>query len=299
MKRELHFSVGKEWENRTLLEFLKAKGFSRQNITDIKKTSNGLLVDGRWEYVNYKLKEQEEVTVVIMEEESSEKIVPVDLPFPVVYEDEDIVVVNKPADMPIHPSLNNYENTLGNAAAYYFEQRKEPFVFRCVNRLDRDTTGLTILAKHGFSAGRLNDQMLRREIKREYYAIVEGIILDDAGRIEAPIGRVDGSTIERCVDEKNGEHAITNYRVIKRMKKHTLVALRLETGRTHQIRVHMKRIRHPLIGDFLYNSGNHDMERQALHSRSLDFKHPVIGTLLHFEAYWPEDMRSIITNDDK
>lgn len=297
MKRELHFSVDGEWQEKTLLEFLKAKGFSRQNITDIKKTKQGLLVDGRWEYVNYKLKGREQVTVVLLEEESSEKIVPVDLPFPVVYEDEDIVVVNKPADMPIHPSLHNYENTLGNAAAFYFEKKNEPFIFRCVNRLDRDTTGLTILAKHGYSAGRLNDQMLRREIKREYYAIVEGVVLDDAGRIEAPIARVDGSTIERCVDAQQGEYAVTNYRVIKRMQKHTLVALRLETGRTHQIRVHMKSIGHPLIGDFLYNPENTDMNRQALHSRSLEFYHPVTGEKMYFEVDLPSDMQEILLEE--
>ena len=290
MKRELHFSVGKEWENRTLLEFLKAKGFSRQNITDIKKTSNGLLVDGRWEYVNYKLKEQEEVTVVIMEEESSEKIVPVDLPFPVVYEDEDIVVVNKPADMPIHPSLNNYENTLGNAAAYYYAKQNKAFIFRCINRLDRDTTGLTILAKHMVSAGILQSQMVERKIKREYLAIVDGRIEEDTGTIDAPIGRKDGSTIERMVDFENGERAVTHYRVLGRKKDATLVALKLETGRTHQIRVHMTHKGHPLLGDFLYNPSDSRMSRQALHAWHLTFTHPITGEEITFEAPISEDM---------
>ena len=249
-----------------------------------------ILLNDVWEYVTCRVKEGDNLCIHICEEESSEKIPPIELPFPVVYEDEDIVVVNKPADMPIHPSLNNYENTLGNAAAYYFAKQNKAFIFRCINRLDRDTTGLTILAKHMVSAGILQSQMVERRIKREYLAIVDGIIEEDEGTIDAPIGRKDGSTIERMVDCENGERAVTHYRVLERKANTTLVALKLETGRTHQIRVHMTHKGHPLLGDFLYNPSDDRMSRQALHAWHLSFTHPITGEEMSFEAPVPEDM---------
>lgn len=252
------------------------------------------MIDGKWVHINHHLNEGDKLIVNIYEEESSDKIPPVNLPFPVIYEDEDILVVNKPSNMPIHPSLNNYENSLGNAAEYYFQNKGENHVFRCINRLDRDTTGLTIIAKHYLAAGILHNEMRDRQIKREYLAIVDGIITSDDGRIDAPIGRANGSTIERCIDYNNGETAITNYHVIKRFSDKTLISLRLETGRTHQIRVHMKHIGHPLIGDFLYNENDRRMTRQALHSHSLDFIHPITMKNMSFTIDLPEDMENIL-----
>ena len=253
MERILEYEISKADAGKTIKDYLQEKGFSGQNIVELKKMKESILLNGVWEYVTCRVKEGDILRIHICEEESSEKIPPVELPFPIVYEDEDIVVVNKPADMPIHPSLNNYENTLGNAAAYYYAKQNKAFIFRCINRLDRDTTGLTILAKHMVSAGILQSQMVERKIKREYLAIVDGRIEEDTGTIDAPIGRKDGSTIERMVDFENGERAVTHYRVLGRKKDATLVALKLETGRTHQIRVHMTHKGHPLLGDFLYN----------------------------------------------
>lgn len=296
MKRELNYKVGEEWAGKQILDFLRENNFSKNNIIALKKTQEGILLNGKWAYVNQILNLNDVLSVRIVENESSEHILPIKLPFPIVYEDNDIVVVNKPANMPIHPSLNNYENTLGNAAAFYFKKKGENFVFRCVNRLDRDTTGLTILAKHSFAANGLNAQMLKREIKREYFAIVEGVVKANQGKIEAPIGRVDGSTIEREVNFETGEYALTNFWVVKRFNHHSLLRLTLETGRTHQIRVHMKYLGHPLIGDFLYNSDNSEMERQALHAGKISFKHPVTGEEMHFEAKLPEDMSRIINS---
>lgn len=308
MERILKYEILKEDNGRTIKDFLQGKGFSGQNIVELKKMKESILLNGVWEYVTYRVKEGDVLCIHIREEESSEKIPPVELPFPVVYEDEDIVVVNKPADMPIHPSLNNYENTLGNAAAYYFAKQNKAFIFRCINRLDRDTTGLTILAKHMVSAGILQSQMVERKIKREYLAIVDGIMEEDEGTIDAPIGRKDGSTIERMVDYENGERAVTHYRVLGRKKaplqdirreeqtiatdagSSTLVALKLETGRTHQIRVHMTHIGHPLLGDFLYNPSDDRMSRQALHAWHLSFTHPITGEEMIFKAPIPEDM---------
>lgn len=314
MERVLEYKISIEDTEKTIKEYLQEKGFSNQNIVELKKMEKSILLNGEWEYVTRKVNKGDVLTVHIKEEESSEKIPPINLPFPIIYEDEDIIVINKPADMPIHPSLNNYENTLGNAAAYYFASQGKPFIFRCINRLDRDTTGLTILAKHMVSAGILQNEMLNRKIKREYLAIVDGIIDEDKGTIDAPIGRKDGSTIERIIDYEHGEKAVTHYKVLGRKEDTdtglnkivpastrvrdkggkngiSLVSLRLETGRTHQIRVHMTSIGHPLLGDFLYNPTDDRMSRQALHAWHLSFVHPITKDEMNLEAPIPEDMK--------
>jgi len=291
VERHLIYHISSEHEGTTIERFLKSNGFTRQSLVRLKKTYKNVVIDNEWVHLTHRLGAGEVMDVTISEDDSSEKVVPVDLPFPVVYEDEDILVVNKPAGMPIHPSLNNYENTLGNAAAFYFEQRGEKIVFRCVNRLDRDTTGLTIIAKHYLSAGILHEMMRERRIHREYIAVVQGEDMDDCGRVTLPIGRVADSTIERRVDFENGETAVTCYKVLERRNGLSMVSLYLETGRTHQIRVHMKAIGHPLIGDWLYNPEDKHMLRQALHSRRLEFVHPITGEDMIFTADIPEDMR--------
>ena len=226
----------------------------------------------------------------LVETEPSDGILPRPVPFSVVYEDDDILVVAKPADTPIHPSIGNYENTLANALAYRFASRGEHFVFRAVNRLDRDTTGLLLIAKHKISGAFLSAMTAKKEIRREYLALVAGKP-EESGTIDLPIARKDGSTIERCIDMDHGEHAVTHYRCLDYRDDLgcSLVRLRLETGRTHQIRVHMKAIGHPLLGDFLYNPDYRFIGRQALHSYTVAFRHPITGEAMEFTAPMPED----------
>ncbi len=297
MTRTLQYHITEEYENMPIGLFMKSMGFSRQCVITLKKQEESILVNGEWSYVNRLLKVGDTLTLTLTESEASEKILPIDLPLDILYEDEDILVLNKPADMPIHPSLNNYENTLANAVAYYYETQNIPFVFRCINRLDRDTTGVTMLAKNPFSAGILSEMVRNREIHREYLAIASGILEEKEGIVDAPIGRVEGSTIERCIDFEHGEHALTHYTVIQENKNLncSLLKLWLETGRTHQIRVHMKHLGHPLLGDFLYNPDMTLMKRQALHSHSLTFKHPITKEPMHFTAPVPSDMKSLIS----
>ena len=299
MERILDYVISVSEAGMTIKDFLKEKGYSRQNVVELKKMPESILVNGRWEYVTYRLCEGERLQIHIQEHESSKKIVPVNLSFELLYEDEDILVIHKPADMPTHPSLNNYNNTLANAVAYYFEQKKEPFCFRCINRLDRDTTGLTILAKHMVSCSILQEDMHKRQIKREYLAIVDGVLEKDEGTIDAPIGRKEGSAIERMIDYVNGERAVTHYKVLERSRDTTLVSLRLETGRTHQIRVHMASMGHPLIGDFLYHPGDERMKRQALHAWHLTFTHPITKEEMNWEADIPEDMKRFWEKEEK
>ena len=313
MTRTLTYQIHSDAQ--TVKQFLSAQGFSRQTIIALKKQSESILVNEIRVPVNHVLYYGDTLTITLSEIHSSEKILPISLPLNIVYEDEDILVLNKPADMPIHPSLNNYENTLANGVAFYYQTQNSPFVFRCINRLDRDTTGLTIIAKNRLSAGILSEQMSRREISREYIAIVDGIGLPEHGTINAPIGRADGSTIERCVDNRNGEHAVTHYQVekINPSRNLTQIRLRLETGRTHQIRVHMAYIGYPLAGDFLYNPSvttsatgkstdneavtcpdAYTISRQALHAQKLSFTHPITGEPLVFEAPLPKDMERLL-----
>lgn len=293
MKRIFNYTIPTKYDGDALLSFLKDKNYSSQIITHLKRTKNGILINGEWGRVRDILHTGDTLTINLIEAESSENIIPTKLPLDIVYEDEDILVVNKAANTPIHPSQGNYDNTLANAVAYYFEQKGERFTYRCINRLDRDTTGLLIIAKNMYSASLLSDMVAAREIHREYLAIATGEI-PESGIIIAPIARVDGSTIERCVDEKHGDYACTHYKRVAYKNGYSLVSLKLETGRTHQIRVHMKHIGHPLPGDFLYNPDYSVIQRQALHSHKLSFKHPISGEFMEFIADLPEDMKKII-----
>ena len=215
---------------------------------------------------------------------------PAPLPFEIVYEDEDLLVINKPADMPIHPSFQNHGNTLADALTWHYQQQGKEFVYRCINRLDRDTTGLLIVARHQLSASILSDMVRKREIHREYLAIVEGIP-PEKGTISAPIGRKEGSAILREVNFETGEPARTHFTRLETRNGLSLVSLKLETGRTHQIRVHMAYIGCPLIGDYLYYPDHTRINRQALHSYRLSFLHPITGKALSFTAPLPEDMK--------
>ena len=202
--------------------------------------------------------------------------------------------------MPIHPSVNHYEDTLANAIMYYYKSMNEPFTFRCINRIDRDTSGLTILAKNLISSSILYNAIKNHKIKRTYLAFVEGSFENNYGTINSPIGRVYGSTIEREINNESGEEAITHYKVLGYSTTHnfSLIELSLETGRTHQIRVHMKSIGHPLLGDFLYNPSNSMLKRQALHSYSLALMHPITEENIIFTAPLPEDMLSLLNKLD-
>lgn len=293
MKRIFNYTIPTEYDGRTLLSFLKEKHYSAPVITHLKRTEKGILLNGVWGRVREILHTDDILTITLIEEESSDNIVPTNLPLDIVYEDEDILIINKSSNTPIHPSQGNYDNTLANAVAYYFQEKGEAFTFRCINRLDRDTTGLLILAKHMHSASILSNMVQKREIHREYLAIATGKVPQDE-TIVAPIARVDGSTIERCVNEENGEYACTHYKTLLNKNGYSLVSLKLETGRTHQIRVHMKHIGHPLPGDFLYNPDYTVINRQALHSHKLSFKHPITEEMMEFIAELPDDMKKII-----
>ncbi len=293
MKREINYTITNEFHNKTIEQFLKAQEYPHQAIVHLKKTPEGIKRNGIWAYVTERLIEGDALSLTLIEDAVSEHITPIQTNFSIIYEDDDILVIDKPANMPIHPSMNHHEGTLANGLMHYFNSQNIPFVFRCINRLDRDTTGLTIIAKHLLSGGILSRQVSVKSIQRTYQAICQGNVPEN-GTIDAPIARADDSTIARCVRE-DGEWAVTHYRRLSYCKEKdlSLVELSLETGRTHQIRVHMKSIGHPIIGDFLYNPDYTYIQRQALHSASLTFVHPITKEKMHFSAPLHWDMKRI------
>ncbi|MGN0346364.1 MAG: RluA family pseudouridine synthase [Lachnospiraceae bacterium] len=298
MERILQYFISKEYENVTLRQYLTdhsyAPGIQKILRGDIRYAK----INGIPSYLTTRLQENDRVEIIIPEQTEASAILPVPLSFDIVYEDEDLIVINKPANMPIHPSIHNYDNTLANALADYYKDAPSPFVFRCLMRLDRDTSGLTIVAKNRLSASILSGQMMRREIQKNYLAITSGYVEPKQGTVNAPIARKEESCIERCVDFEKGEEAITHYRVLQHFTKnnhaYSLISLSLETGRTHQIRVHMKHLGYPLIGDFLYFPEDTTMKRQALHVHSISFSHPINGNRLSFEVPLPEDMQNLL-----
>lgn len=293
MNRTLSYIIDDKNNFLTIGEFLQEQDYSRHVIIHLKQTEQGILLNNKWAYVHTVLNAGDILTVQIIEETSSENIVPTPMQLDIVYEDEDIIVINKAANTPIHPSINNYDNSLANGLAYYYQKQNLPFIFRCVNRLDKDTTGLVLLAKNIYSSSVLSNQVRNRQIHREYLAIVEGKLKQE-GTINAPIGRKEGSIIERCIDFEKGQSAITHYKVTAYNNGYSLASIILETGRTHQIRVHMKYINHPLPGDFIYNPNYHHINRQALHSYKLSFLHPITKEAMTFTAPLPDDMRILL-----
>lgn len=290
MQRILNYKIDSVSTGYTIIQFLRNHYYPSKFITLLKHTDDSVLVNSAPSKLNSILNEGDTLTICYVEDDESENIIPVNLPFEIVYEDEDIMVVNKPSDMPVHPAINNFENTLANGIAYYFAGKGEHFVFRCINRLDRNTSGLLIVAKHRLSAAILSGYMKERMIHREYLALVSGLFDEKTGTIDLPIAREQESIITRCVDFNKGLPAVTHYEVIREYsgvqspygEDCSLLKVHLDTGRTHQIRVHFSHTGHPLLGDSLYNKKPGILKRQALHSYSLKFNHPITFEPLSF-----------------
>ena len=292
MERIFEYQITAAEEGRKIGDFLREKGYSRHLLRQLKETEDGLLRNAQPTFTTVALKAGDRIRVRLLEKaEGSEAIMPAPLPFEIVYEDEDLLVVNKPANMPIHPSFQNHGNTLADALTWHYQQHGEDFVYRCIKPAGpghhrpshrRQTPALRL---HPFRYGRKTG-----DIRREYLAIVKGIPPEN-GTISAPISRKKGSAILREVNFETGEPAVTHFARLEIRNGLSLVSLKLETGRTHQIRVHMGYIGCPLIGDYLYYPECSRISRQALHSHRLSFLHPITGKALSFTAPLPEDMK--------
>lgn len=214
-------------------------------------------------------------------------IVPIEGELDILYEDDYLLIVNKPAAMPVHPTKRHQLDTLANIVSYYQQQRGEGYTFRALNRLDKDTSGIVVLAKD-----RIVYRLVFPTIKKTYAAICEGVILQ-SGTVDMPIGAADDSKIKRCVRD-DGAVAVTHYEPVTNDVSHTFCLIRLETGRTHQIRCHMSAIGHPLAGDTLYGGGTALIQRQALHCQSLTFRHPITETTISIETPLPVDFQNVM-----
>ena len=225
--------------------------------------------------------------------ESSENIVPTKMNLNIIYEDDSFLVIDKPFNMAVHPSILHYNNSLSNGVKYYFDSISLNKKIRPVNRLDRDTSGIVLFAKNEYIQESLINQMKSDTFYKEYLAIIEGLLKEKKGTIDAPIARKEGSIIERCIDT-NGSKAITHYKVLNNINNLSLVKFVLETGRTHQIRLHSKHIGHPILGDTLYGNKSNLISRQALHCHKLSFIHPITKKHIEFISPIPDDMKRAI-----
>ena len=242
---------------------------------------------------NYKVQSGDHIVVDIPEPEVLD-ILPEDIPLDILYEDEDVLVVNKPKGMVVHPSAGHISGTLVNAVLYHCEGKLSGIngVMRpgIVHRIDKDTTGALLVCKNDSAHKDLAEQLKEHSIRRRYRAVVAGNIKEDEGTVEGPIGRHPTDRKKMAINHKNGKEAITHYRVLERFGNYTYIECRLETGRTHQIRVHMTSIGHPLLGDEVYGSGKNPfhLQGQTLHAMILGFVHPRTGEYMEFTAPLPD-----------
>ena len=226
-------------------------------------------------------------------DEDNTNVVPTRMDLKIIYEDDSLLVLNKPAGYPIHPSMLHFEDSISNGVRYYFDSIGLHKKIRPVNRLDKDTSGLVIFAKNEYVQECLVRQMKNNQFSKEYIAICEGIWPNESGTINAPIARKEGSIIERCVNN-SGDIAITHYSVLKSCEDFSVVHFVLETGRTHQIRVHSAHIGHPIVGDTLYGHPSDLIDRQALHSYKASFIHPITREKLELIAPLYDDINKMI-----
>lgn len=263
-------------------------GLSAATVKKLKNSHDGIMLEGKRVFVTEQVISGQQLVLTIRDE-VSENIEPVPMELDILYEDEDVIVVNKPGNMPTHPSQNHHGDTLANGIMYYFRDRS--FTFRVITRLDKDTSGVVLIAKNAFSAQRLSDDIKNKRIQKLYVAAVNGCPENPCGRIDAPIKRVDNSAILRCVSAE-GKDAVSEYKVIQSRDGVSYVELRPLTGRTHQLRVHMSYLGVPIYGDDMYGAPQKD-QRTRLHCRTVEFVHPSENRLVTVSAPVPEDIKNL------
>ncbi|EQG67084.1 pseudouridine synthase, RluA family protein [Clostridioides difficile DA00142] len=280
-------------EEMTLKEVLLDKlNFSVRSLSKMKREKS-VLVNGVYKKPSLKVYSGDLIEVKIDEEKANFE--PQDLNLQIIYDDFDIIMVNKPPFMVVHPTKSHYDKTIANGISYYIDNQKENVKIRFVNRLDMNTSGLVIVAKNAYAHHTLSTAMSENKVEKKYITVVDGIIKENEGTIDEPIYRPTEDSIKRIIDER-GQSSVTHYKVIERLENATVLEVSLETGRTHQIRAHMAHIGHGIIGDELYGYVDEELiNRQALHAYKLEFEQPRTKEKLKFKADIPEDMKELIS----
>lgn len=258
----------------------------------IKASAAGIKVNGRNKKMDYLLNKGDVITIPVNIKEQ-QNILPEKMDLDIVYEDDDVLVLNKPPFVLVFPTPNHENHTLANGVLWHFKERGDKTIVRLVNRLDRDTSGLVVIAKNSFSHMQLAKAMEESKIEKYYLAVVHGHISPPSGTIDLPIGKSEKDPIRRCVCE-NGQRSITHYETVKAMEKGSFLQLQLETGRTHQIRVHLSHLGHSIYGDTLYGDADKIISRQALHASRISFPHPRTGEIINLTSQLPKDMEILI-----
>lgn len=284
---------------------VRLDAYVADNINNLSRTmvkklieEGNISVNGKTQKVSYKVQENDEINVNVPEAKQLD-LKAQDIPVEVVYEDKDIIVVNKPKGLVVHPANGNWDGTLVNAIMAICKDSLSGIGGEIrpgiVHRLDKDTSGLLIIAKNDKAHLNMSNQIKERQVKKIYYALVRGVVSENEATINMPIGRSTKDRKKMAVD-KNGKEAITHFRVLERFNKYTLLEVKIDTGRTHQIRVHLSEIGHPVVGDEVYSNGKNEfgVKGQLLHAKSLDFKHPVTGKAMHLESELPEEFLNVL-----
>lgn len=293
----MDFRIGKETDGTSVLDFLRREmRLSRAMLRHLKFTDDGITVDGDHVTVRHILREGELLSIKSEDTEPSASIEPCDIELSVAYEDSVLTVPDKPPFMPTHPSHNHYDDTVANALAFRYRDEDIPFVFRPVNRLDRNTSGLLLIARNRMAAARLFESMKRGEIFKEYLAVLDGVLPKSSGEIETYMKRTDQSIIVRrvCGSDEGGDYALTRYRVLFCDGAHSVVAATPVTGRTHQLRVHFASLGAPICGDDMYGEASPLIDRHALHAARLSFVHPDSEKRMELVSHIPKDIKELI-----
>lgn len=291
----MRIDIDEARSGKCVLDILRGElGFSSSVITFLKNHSDGILVNGEHATVRKILSLGDVLALHYADTESDQNqtIEPVELPLKIIYNDRDILIVNKPPYMPTHPSHDHQRDTLANAVAFHFKNLKTPFVFRAINRLDSQTSGLVLLARNKISAQHLSEDMAKGRIHKHYFAVLHGKPEPPEGKIDAPIRRAEESKIKRVVCE-DGARSLTRYQTLVANDMYSAVIASPITGRTHQLRVHFSHMGNCICGDTLYGYPCEYIERQALHAARLEFPHPSSGEIMTVTAPLPADIRSL------
>jgi len=290
LEKNIIFKV--EESGKTLEDFLLEQDISSRLFRRVYKSKN-IFVNGMFKNRNEILNIGDKVTISI--EDEIDNTLPQNIPLDIIYEDMDILALNKPPFIVVHPTKSHQENTLSNGIAYYFKENKIKRKIRLVNRLDMNTSGILLVAKSSFAHQQMALQFENNEVEKRYMAVVDGIVEKDSGIIDLPIGREEEKSIRKIVTS-DGKDAITKYKVIERYNNKTLLDVELITGRSHQIRVHLNHIGHPIIGDTLYFKPSEHINRQALHAYYLKIKQPRTQEEIELKAKLPKDIEEITYN---